>query len=110
MIDISLIKRKWIMININIDELNEFKTNYYREISIIDENVNILFNELTNLNESINTPNISRKIDEFNEKYYETKNIIHENSLLLDSTIEEVIKKYNDLLIEIKKGVTNDKL
>ena len=78
------------MININIDELNEFKTNYYREISIIDENVNILFNELTNLNE--------------------TKNIIHENSLLLDSTIEEVIKKYNDLLIEIKKGVTNDKL
>ena len=85
------------MIEINIDELNKLETD-----------INDVFDQLTGLKESINTPNISKKIDEFNEVYYQVKDSIKESNTYLDTQVKNIIKNYEGLYKDIKVGVNND--
>jgi uncharacterized coiled-coil DUF342 family protein len=96
------------MIEINIDELNKFSNNYYQEINKLETDINDVFDQLTGLKESINTPNISKKIDEFNEVYYQVKDSIKESNTYLDTQVKNIIKNYEGLYKDIKVGVNND--
>ncbi len=96
------------MIEINIDELNKFSNNYYQEINKLETDINDVFDQLTGLKESINTPNISKKIDEFNEVYYQVKDSIKESNTYLEAQVKNIIKNYEGLYKDIKVGVNND--
>ena len=96
------------MIEINIDELNKFSNNYYQEINKLETDINEIFEQLINLKESINTPNITKKIEEFNEIYYQVKDSINESNLYLDKQVKNIIKNYEGLYKDIKVGVNND--
>ena len=96
------------MIEINIDELNKFSNNYYQEINKLETDINEIFEQLINLKESINTPNITKKIEEFNEIYYQVKDSINESNLYLDKQVKNIIKNYEVLYKDIKVGVNND--
>jgi len=60
------------------------------------------------LKESINTPNITKKIEEFTEIYYQVKDSIKESNLYLDKQVKNIIKNYEGLYKDIKVGVNND--
>ena len=96
------------MIEINIDELNKFSDNYYQEINKLEADINDIFEQLISLKESINTPNITKKIEEFNEIYYQVKDSIKESNLYLDKQVKNIINNYEGLYKDIKVGVNND--
>lgn len=60
------------------------------------------------MKESINTPNITKKIEEFTEIYYQVKDSIKESNLYLDKQVKNIIKNYEGLYKDIKVGVNND--
>ncbi|MBP5683872.1 MAG: hypothetical protein J6X02_01280 [Bacilli bacterium] len=96
------------MIEINVDELNQFSDNYYQEINKLETYLNENFEQLLNLKEAINTPNITKKINDFNELYYQAKGSIKESNLYLDKQVKNIIHAYHDLYKDIKKGVSNE--
>ena len=96
------------MIEINIDELNKFSDNYYQEINKLETDINDIFKQLIDLKESINTPNITKKIEEFTKIYYQVKDSIKESNLYLDKQVKNIIKNYEGLYKDIKVGVNND--
>ena len=98
-----------IMTKINLSELQEFKKNYLKEITDISNNLNTINRELNKLKEFINTPNIGKKIEEFNNYYNEYKDLIKNNTEALDINIGNIIGVYQELYNNLNKGVGYDK-
>ncbi len=97
------------MTKINLSELQEFKKNYLKEITDISNNLNTINRELNKLKEFINTPNIGKKIEEFNNYYNEYKDLIKNNTEALDINIGNIISVYQELYNNLNKGVGYDK-
>ena len=97
------------MTKINLSELQEFKKNYLKEITDISNNLNTINRELNKLKEFINTPNIGKKIEEFNNYYNEYKDLIKNNTEALDINIGNIISVYQELYKSLNKGVGYDK-
>ena len=93
------------MTKINLSELQEFKKNYLKEITDISNNLNTINRELNKLKEFINTPNIGKKIEEYNEY----KDLIKNNTEALDINIGNIISVYQELYKSLNKGVGYDK-
>ena len=97
------------MTKINLSELQEFKKNYLQEVTDISNNLIIINRELNKLKDYINTPNIGKKIEEFNEYYKEYKDLIKDNTEVLDINIGNIIGVYQELYKSLNKGVGYDK-
>ena len=103
-------KENLTMINISTSELDKFKSNYDTDINNSIDYLRIINQELNNLREFIDTPNIGKKIEEFNNEYNDLVKDINELSGLMSETIDSTIKVYQALTDSLKRGVGNEEL
>ena len=98
------------MTNININELEKFKLNYEVDINNSLDYLRIINQELSNMHEYINTPNIGHKVEEFNNEYNLLVKDINELSKLLSDYLSTIIKIYQSSNEIQRRGVGNEEL